>query len=97
MEDKKTPEEILDKAVESLKRQTLESGQLDEIAGRVRKGQFLGDAERVAEGIIQPDAGGRASKKMEIVGKNLPDFAVILLDRPAIDARYAQIFEGDSL
>jgi hypothetical protein len=42
MEDKKTPEEILDEAVESLKGQKLEADQLDEIAGRVRRELDIG-------------------------------------------------------
>lgn len=37
MEDKRTPEEILDKAVGSLKQEKLEADELDEIAGRVRR------------------------------------------------------------
>ncbi len=60
-------------------------------------GQLLLDAEHMMQRIINPDAGGRAAKQVEVIGKNLPDFTMILLHRAAVAARDAQVFQRDAL
>ena len=45
-------------------------------------GQFLLDAKHDMQFVSQPGARGSATKEVKVIGKDLPDFAVILLNGP---------------
>src|SRR5262245_50893105 len=51
--------------------------------------ELLVHTEDVAQFVRQPHARRRPSKKMEVFGEGLPDFAVVGLNRAAVDARDA--------
>ena len=59
--------------------------------------QFLVNPKHITQLMGQPGARGRATKKVKMVSKNLPDLAMILLNRGAIDPRDAQIFKTEPL
>ncbi len=45
----------------------------------------------------QPGTGWRPPEEIEVIGKELPDFAVIVLHRAAVNAGHAQRFQRDTL
>ncbi len=73
------------------RREFLDDLRVDGLRGLA--GQFLFDVKDDAQFVRQPHASWRAAKEMKVVGKRLPDFAVIALHRGATPrgARDAQL------
>ena len=59
--------------------------------------QFFIDAKHIMQLMGQPGTRGRAAKEVKMIGKDLPDLAVILLNRGAVGPRDTQIFKTDPL
>src|SRR5205085_1122790 len=60
-------------------------------------GELLAHAEQVGELGAEPQAGRRAAEEVEVLGKRLPDAAMVALDRTAVARRDAEILQRDAL
>ena len=64
---------------------------------RVPAVQLLLHPEEDMKFVRQPHPGRRPTKEMEVVGENLPDLSVIGLDRTAIQPRYSERLQRNTL
>jgi hypothetical protein len=63
---------------------------------RLRR-QSLVDPEDLLEGMVEPEARRGPSEQVKMRREAPPDGAGVLLDRPAVGARHAQLLERDAL
>src|SRR5579875_1945799 len=64
---------------------------------RVFRSDFLFNPKDITQFITKPEAGWRPAKQGPVIAECLPDFAVVPLHRPAIQAWNAQSLQGNPL